>query len=86
MAIFVWFMVGVAVWHFAVFVPDRFWGGIVGALLGAAAGALLAGAISQVIIGESVGHTDLATILYAAPGAVIGMAAIYVIGVRAEEA
>ena len=32
----VWVTMGIAVWHFAVFVPDRFWGGIVGAF-GAAA-------------------------------------------------
>jgi hypothetical protein len=25
--------VGNALWHFAVFVPDRFWGGIIGAFL-----------------------------------------------------
>ena len=31
----VWGMMGIAVWHFAVFVPDRFWGGIVGAFLAA---------------------------------------------------
>ena len=40
MAVLVWFTVGVALWHFTVFFPDRFWGGIVGALLGAVAGAM----------------------------------------------
>ena len=35
MAPLVWFTTGVALWHFTVFLPDRFWGGIVGALLGA---------------------------------------------------
>ena len=39
MALLVWFTVGIALWHFTVFVPDRFWGGIVGAFLGAIAGA-----------------------------------------------
>ena len=38
MAILVWFTIGVALWHFTVFVPDRFWGGIVGAFLGASSG------------------------------------------------
>ena len=33
MGMVVWVMMGIAVWHFAVFVPDRFWGGIVGAFL-----------------------------------------------------
>lgn len=32
-------MVGIAIWHFAVLVPDRFWGGIVGAFVVAVPGA-----------------------------------------------
>ena len=31
MNLLVWVMMGIAIWHFAVFVPDHFWGGIVGA-------------------------------------------------------
>ncbi len=53
MAALVWFTVGVALWHFTVFVPDRFWGGIVGALLGAAIGAMITGAIAQIALGRS---------------------------------
>ena len=37
MAVLVWLTLGVALWHFTVFVPDRFWGGIVGAFLAAVA-------------------------------------------------
>jgi hypothetical protein len=40
MAALVWFTVGLALWHFTVLIPDRFWGGIVGALLGAVTGAM----------------------------------------------
>ena len=40
MSVFVWVMVGVASWHLAVLVPDRFYGGIIGALIAAVAGAL----------------------------------------------
>ena len=43
MAMLVWAMMGIALWHFTVFVPDRFWGGIVGAFLGALFGAILIG-------------------------------------------
>ena len=43
MAAVVWVMMGIAVWHFTVFVPDRFWGGIVGAFVAAAIGAVLFG-------------------------------------------
>jgi len=41
--VFIWVMIGVAFWHFAVLVPDRFWGGIIGALLAALRGGLLSG-------------------------------------------
>ena len=43
MSVLVWTMVGLAMWHFAVLVPDRFYGGIMGAFIAALAGALLAG-------------------------------------------
>jgi hypothetical protein len=36
-------MLGLAFWHFAVLVPDRFGGGIIGALLAALGGALATG-------------------------------------------
>ncbi len=84
MAILVWFTMGVALWHFTVFVPDYFKGGIVGAFLGAVAGALVTGAAAQIAIGESVGNTDLATAFYAVPGTLIGLALVYVAGARAE--
>jgi outer membrane lipoprotein SlyB len=82
MAALVWFTLGVALWHFTVFVPDRFWGGIVGAFIGSAAGAMVSGAIAQIAIGESIGQTDLATAFYAVPGALIGLGIIYLIGMR----
>jgi outer membrane lipoprotein SlyB len=83
MAALVWFTMGVALWHFTVFVPDRFRGGIVGAFLGAAAGAMVSGAIAQIALGKSIGDTDLATAIYAIPGTVIGLAIVYAMGVRA---
>jgi hypothetical protein len=86
MALVVWFTVGIALWHFTVFVPDRFWGGIVGALLGAIAGAMLTGAIAQIASGSSIGQTDISTALVAIPGTLIGLAAIYALGISQEEA
>jgi hypothetical protein len=84
MAALVWFATGIAIWHFTVFIPDRFWGGIVGALLGATTGAMITGAIAQVASGRGIGETDLATVLVAIPGTLLGLAAVYAIGVRAE--
>ena len=86
MAAVVWFTVGIAIWHFTVFVPDRFWGGIVGALLGAIAGAMVTGAIAPIASGSSIGQTDIVTAVVAIPGSLIGLAAIYALGVSREEA
>ena len=68
MAVLVWFTLGVALWHFTVFVPDRFWGGIVGAFLAAVVGAIVSGALWQLAIGDSIGQTDVLTLLAAVPG------------------
>jgi hypothetical protein len=84
MAALVWFATGIAIWHFTVFIPDRFWGGIVGALLGATTGAMITGAIAQIASGRGIGDTDLATVLVAIPGTLLGLAVVYAIGVRAE--
>ena len=43
MSMVVWVMMGIAIWHFAVFVPDRFYGGIVGAFLAAIVGSVVFG-------------------------------------------
>lgn len=84
MAALVWFVIGIALWHFTVFLPDRFWGGIVGALLGAVVGAMITGAAAQIASGRTIGDTDFVTVLVAVPGALIGLAVIYVIGARAD--
>jgi hypothetical protein len=86
MAPVVWFTVGLALWHFTVFVPDRFWAGIVGALLGAVTGAMISGAIVHVASGRTIGDTDLGTALVAVPGTLVGLAVVYAIGVRREQA
>jgi hypothetical protein len=78
-------MMGIAIWHFAVFVPDRFWGGIVGAFVAAIAGALAIGALVHGFSGQDIDNTDIGTALVAVPGAVLGLAVAYGLGVRAEE-
>ncbi len=85
MAALVWFTTGVAIWHFTVFVPDRFWSGIVGAFLGAASGAMLTGALAQIALGQGLGETGLETVAFAIPGTLLGLALVYAIGVRQEE-
>ena len=84
MALLVFFTMGIALWHFTVFLPDRFWQGIVGAFLGAVLGALVFGSIVEAASGRSLGDTDLTTALIAVPGVAIGLAVVYALGIRAE--
>jgi ABC-type Fe3+ transport system permease subunit len=84
MALLVWFTMGIALWHFTVFLPDRFWQGIVGAFLGSVIGAVIFGAIVETASGRGLGTTDVATALTAIPGVLIGLAVVWAIGVRAE--
>lgn len=85
MALVVFFTMGIALWHFTVFLPDRFWQGIVGAFIGSVLGAIVFGLIVQEASGKSLGDTDLGTALVAIPGVLIGLAIVYAIGVRSEE-
>jgi hypothetical protein len=86
MALVVWFTMGIALWHFTVFLPDRFWQGIVGALLGATTGAVVFGALVAAVGGRGLGDTDIGTALIAIPGTAIGLAVVWAIGVRSEQA
>jgi ABC-type Fe3+ transport system permease subunit len=85
MALLVFFMMGIALWHFTVFLPDHFWQGIVGAFIGAVVGAIVFGLIVQEASGKDLGDTDLSTALIAIPGTAIGLAIVYFIGIRSEE-
>lgn len=86
MGMLAWIMMGLALWHFTIFLPDRFWGGIVGAFLGALLGSIIFGFVVSgfSVPGES--DTHLLTALEAIPGAVLGMALVYFEGVRRERA
>ena len=86
MALLVWFMMGIALWHFTVFLPERFWQGIVGAFLGSVIGAIIFGLIIELITGKGLGNTDLVTALTAIPGVAIGLAVVWALGVREENA
>ncbi len=82
MALLVWIMVGLALWHFTVFLPDNFYGGIVGAFCGALLGSIIFGLIVNLgtIPGES--DTDLLTGVEAIPGTLIGLGLMWWLGVR----
>jgi integral membrane sensor domain MASE1 len=84
MAALVWVMVGLALWHFTVFLPDHFWAGIVGAFLGAVIGSFLFGLLINGFSVPGQNDTDLLSAIEAVPGAVIGMAVVWWIGTRQE--
>ena len=89
MGMLAWVIMGLALWHYTILLPDRFWGGIVGAFLASIAGAIISGlVISAAAHGGSRSPAatppHLATVLYAVPGAILGMALIYVVGAARE--
>ena len=82
MSVLVWAMIGIAVWHFAVLVPDRFLGGIIGALLAALCGALLSGYLLPLpgIPGDNPPGSMAA--LWALPGSLLAMGLSFWLGSR----
>jgi hypothetical protein len=86
MAALVWFTMGVALWHFTVFVPDRFWGGIVGAFLVATLGAVIFGLLVNGLSIPGQNDTEFIQALIAIPGAMLALAASYLWGTRLDEA
>jgi uncharacterized membrane protein YeaQ/YmgE (transglycosylase-associated protein family) len=85
-----WVIMGLALWHYTIFLPDHFWGGIVGAFLASIVGAIVAGlVISLAAHGVAIPArhaTHIITIIYAVPGALAGMAVVYAIGAARDNA
>jgi hypothetical protein len=85
-----WVMMGLAIWHFTIFLPDRFLGGIVGAFVGALVGGIFSGLLiygikvsALRVPGEKA--TDIGVVLYAVPGALVGIGVVYLLGMRSEQ-
>jgi hypothetical protein len=86
MAMLAWVMMGLAIWHFTIFLPDKFWGGIVGAFLGALIGSVLFGLVVNGFTVPGQDDTHLLTALEAIPGALIGLSIVYFEGHRRDAA
>ncbi len=84
MGIVVWVMMGIAVWHFTVFLPDRFWGGIVGAFLAASLTAAIFGFLVNGLTVPGKSDTEIVQALIAVPGSMIGLALSYLWGARMD--
>jgi hypothetical protein len=82
MAMLAWVMMGLAIWHFTIFLPDRFWGGIVGAFIGALIGAAVCGLIVNGLTIPGQSDTHVLQALEAIPGTLIGIAVVYFEGIR----
>ena len=86
MAMLVWVMMGIAIWHFTVFVPDHFYGGIVLAFVVAVVGSALFGVIVSGFTIPGQDDTNLLQAVEALPGAIIALAALYFYGASRDRA
>jgi hypothetical protein len=86
LSVFVWAMIGIALWHSTVFVPDRFWGGIVGALLAVLVGAFLSGFLLPQPGIPRANPPGAAEAIWAIPGSAFALLASYVYGARRDRA
>ena len=84
MSILIWAMVGIAVWHFAVLVPDRFWGGIIGAFLAALVRAFASGFALPTPGVPLDNPPGLSEALWPVPGSLLALVASYLYGARRE--
>lgn len=82
MGMLAWVMMGLALWHFAIFVPDRFWGGIVGSFLCVIVGAVVVGVIINGFTVPGIHDTTVTTALEGIPGSLLGLGFAYGLGVR----
>jgi uncharacterized membrane protein YeaQ/YmgE (transglycosylase-associated protein family) len=83
-SILIWVMVGIAIWHVAVLVPDRFWGGIIGAFLAALLGAIASGyalPTPGIPLDNPPGWSEA---LWPVPGSLLALTASYLYGARVE--
>ena len=82
MSVVVWTMVGIALWHFTVLLPDKFAGGIMGAFLAALVGSLATGYALPSPGIPTENPPGLSEGLWAIPGSVIALALSYLWGSR----
>ena len=82
MGLLAWALMGIAIWHFAIFIPDRFWAGVVGSVLCALVGAVIVGLAAAGFVIPGQDDISIATALEAIPGALLGLGFAFWLGVR----
>jgi hypothetical protein len=81
----VWVMMGIALWHFTVWFPDHFWGGIVGAFLAAVVGSVVFSFVVNGFTAPGKHDTHIIEAFIAIPGALLGLGLSYWWGLRQEQ-
>ena len=84
MSVFVWMMMGIAIWHGCVLVPDRFYGGLIAAFAAAVAGAVASGYLLPVPGNPPHNPPGFAAALWPLPGCLLALLALYVYGTFKE--
>jgi hypothetical protein len=84
MGMLAWVMTALAIWHFTIFLPDRFWSGIIGAFAGSLVGGVLSGLIISGFHVPGNDEISVLTTLEAIPGTLAGIAFVFWLGVRQE--
>jgi uncharacterized membrane protein YeaQ/YmgE (transglycosylase-associated protein family) len=84
MSVFVWIMIGIAIWHLAVLVRDRFYGGIIGSFIASLAGALAFGYLLPAPGVPPHNPPGLAEALWPIPGSLLALVALYRYGIYRE--
>jgi hypothetical protein len=85
MSVLVWAMIGIAIWHLVVLLPDRFYGGIIGAFLAALGGALLSGYLLPSPGFSDANPPGVHEAIWPIPGTLVAVAVLYVFGARREK-
>jgi hypothetical protein len=86
MAVLVWVSMATALWHFAIFVPDRFHGGLIGAFLFANGGAVFAGLALEGFALPALAVVGMRDAISGGFGGAAGLTAAYVYGARSGRA
>lgn len=84
MSVFVWVMMGIAVWHGCVLVPDRFFGGLVAAFTAAVAGAVVSGFLLPTPGIPPHNPPGLVQALWPLPGCLLALALLWIYGSHKE--
>jgi hypothetical protein len=83
-SVLVWAMIGIAIWHLVVLLPDKFYGGIIGAFLASLGGALLSGYLLPSPGISEANPPGVQEAIWPIPGTLLAVAALYACGARRE--